>query len=224
MNTYYLTMANTLNTNQIKGILNAFKDFEITPFQFFHGLLGTKIFEDHPTTLSLSDDGDAILNLFKSSNGTSALTTRWVYRVAKETYRTQMHELTKKENGFHFLASKTTEDQLTWSTIEALSTQMQNCAPDLWQLVAELLMADPTANLMREQRALKKARAGKLVNEPNDGDITMSDAAAEDDDREFLDSNDIPLVEEGDDAPDDLQEHVAKQFGALIMIVSLLSS
>jgi len=44
-------MVNTLNTNQIKGILNAFKDFEITPLQFFHGLLGTKIFEDHPTTL-----------------------------------------------------------------------------------------------------------------------------------------------------------------------------
>ena len=217
-------MVNTLNTNQIKGILNAFEDFEITPLQFFQGLLGTKIFEDHLTTLSLFDDGDVILSLFKSLNGTSALTTRWVYRVAKETYRTQMHELTKKENGFHFLASKTTEDQLTRSTIEALSTQMQNCAPDLWQLVAELLMADPTANLMREQHALKKARAGKLVNEPNDGDITMSDATAEDADREFLDSNDIPLVEEGDNAPDDLQEHVAKQFGSLIMIVSLLSS
>jgi len=216
-------MVNTLDLNQIKGILNAFKDFEITPLQFLLGILGTNTFEDHPTTLSLSDDGDTILSLFQSSNGTSALTTQWVSRVAKETYTTQMWELTKKENGFHFLASKTTEDQLTWSTVEALSMQMQKCAPDLWQLFAELLMADPTANLMHEQHALKKAGAGKSNHETNDGDIMMSDAAAEDADREFLDYNDIPLLEEGDDAPDDLQEHIAKQFGALVMIVSFLS-
>ena len=101
-NISYLKMANTVDLNQIKGILNAFEDFEITLLQFFHGILGTNIFETHPVTLSLSEDGHAILSLFKSSNGTSVLTTQWVSRVAKETYRTQMQELTKKENGFHF--------------------------------------------------------------------------------------------------------------------------
>ena len=95
-------MANTVDLNQIKGILNAFEDFEITLLQFLHGILGTNIFEDHPVTLSLSEDGDAILSLFKSSNRTSVLTTQWVSRVAKETYRTQMQESTKKESGFHF--------------------------------------------------------------------------------------------------------------------------
>ncbi|KIK05388.1 hypothetical protein K443DRAFT_42255, partial [Laccaria amethystina LaAM-08-1] len=51
------------------------------------------------------------------------------------------------DNDFHFLASKTIEDQLIHSTVKVVSTQMQNCVPDLWQLFAELLMADSTTAL-----------------------------------------------------------------------------
>ena len=43
-------MANLQYLNEVKIILNAFEDSEITAHQFLHGLLSTNIFEDHPIT------------------------------------------------------------------------------------------------------------------------------------------------------------------------------
>ena len=138
-------------------ILNAFEDSEITAFQFLHELLLSNTFEDHPVTLSIVEDLDAILDTVKSAGATSDQTERWVFRGAEQGYQAQLLQLTKKESGFHFLPSKITNAQLMETKIENLSKQMNHHAPDLWRLVANLLAADPAADRRRAQFACRKA-------------------------------------------------------------------
>ena len=61
-------MANLQHLNQVKRILNVFEDTEITAHQFLHGLLSMNIFEDHPITLSIIEDLDAILDTVSSAS------------------------------------------------------------------------------------------------------------------------------------------------------------
>ena len=62
-------MANLPHLNKVKFILNAFEDSKITAHEFLHRLLSTNIFEDHPITLSILEDLNAILNTIPNQNG-----------------------------------------------------------------------------------------------------------------------------------------------------------
>ena len=58
--------------NEVKSMLNAFDDSEITvqdytPPIFLHRILLTKIFEDHPVTLLIVKDLDTILDTVSSA-------------------------------------------------------------------------------------------------------------------------------------------------------------
>jgi len=208
---------------KLRGVLDAFEDFDITPSQFFGGLLTTHIFEDRQTTISLAEDVVSILEIFNSASSTSKSTERWIFRVAETKYKAQVLTLTKKESGFHFLASKATTSQLMNTHIDSLGSDMKNIAPDLWRLLAELHAADPAANERRVDLAHKRAGAITKPNQrSNDGDISMMDAADGGDNEswEIIDSNDIHLVDEEEDAPEDLSDHVKTQFDALVKIVS----
>ena len=211
-------MANLQHLNKIKNILNAFEDSEITVYEFLHGLLklSTNIFEDHPVMLSIIEDLDSILDTVKSAVSTSDQTEQWMFRNAEKTYQAQVLRLTEKESGFRFQASKITEAQLTETKIENLSTQMDHYAPDLWRLIANLLAADPATNRRRAQYACRKASSWS-----NDGDITMGDAMGDCAEDEMLSTRgDVQLIDEDDDAPENLTEQVEDQFHTLIVIVS----
>ena len=49
--------------------LNTFEDSEVTAHQFLHRLLSTNIFEDHPITVSILEDLNAILDTIPNQNG-----------------------------------------------------------------------------------------------------------------------------------------------------------
>jgi len=49
--------------------LNTFEDSEVTAHQFLHRLLSTNIFEDHPITLLILEDLNAILDTIPNQNG-----------------------------------------------------------------------------------------------------------------------------------------------------------
>ena len=216
-------MANLQYLNEIKIILNAFEDSEITAHQFLHGLLSTNIFEDHPVTLSIIEDLDAILDTMSSAGATSDRTEQWVFRSAEKGYQVQVLQLTKRESGLHFLPGKITSAQLMENKVEILSTQMNNHAPDLWRLVANLLGADPAADRRRAKLAYRKAGSGTQEADPrlNNGDITMGDAEGDgSEDGALNNSGDIGLIDEDEDAPEDLKQQVQHQFNTLIVIVS----
>jgi hypothetical protein len=58
-------------------------------------------------------------------------------------YKDQMSKLTWKENGFHFLTAKLTEEQLRSFDVEDLIKRIMALAPDLWKLMENLHAADP---------------------------------------------------------------------------------
>jgi len=72
----------------------------------------------------------------------------------------------KKESGLHFLPSKITNAQLMENKVENLSTQMNHHAPDLWRLVANLLVADPAGDQRWAKLAYRRAGSGTLKADP----------------------------------------------------------
>lgn len=133
-------MKNLQYLNEVKIILNAFEDSGITPSQFLQGLLVTtgNILEDHPTTLSIIEDLDFILDTLKYAPATSTETTQWLFRSAEKEYQVQVLRLTHKDASFRFHPGKTTSAQLAETKIENLGRQMEHLAPDLWRLLASL--------------------------------------------------------------------------------------
>ncbi|KIJ96064.1 hypothetical protein K443DRAFT_58662, partial [Laccaria amethystina LaAM-08-1] len=182
--------------------------------------------EDHPVMLSIITDLDAILDTMSAAQATSNRAGQWVFRSAQKGYKAQVLQLTKKESGLHFLPGKITNAQLMENKIENLSTQMNRHAPDLWRLVANLLAADPAADRRRARLAYRKAGSGTQKADPrlNDGDITMGDAVGDmSEDETPEDSGDIRLINEDEDAPEDLIEQVQHQLNSLIKQVLCLS-
>jgi len=208
-----------LHLHEVKSVLNAFEDSKITIHDFLHGILSTNIFEDHPVTLSIIEDLDSILDTLKSAVSTSDQTERWIFRNAEKGYQAQVLRLTEKESGSHFQANKITDAQLTETKIEKMSRQMNHYAPDLWRLIANLLAADPAISRRRVQFACRNASSWS-----NDGDITMGDAEGDGEEDEMPGTcSDIQLIDDDDDAPEDLTEQAQQQFNTLIVIVSDLN-
>jgi len=213
-------MSNLQYLNEVKSILNAFEDSEITVHQFLHGLLSMNIFGDHPITLSIIEDLDTILDTVSSARATSDRARKWVFQSAEKGYQAQVLQLTKKESGLHFLPGKITNDQLMENKIENLSTQMNNHAPDLWRLITNLLAADPTVDQRWAKLAYRKAGSG-TQKAADDGDVTMGDAVGNGlEDKTSENSGNISLIDEDEDAPEDLTEQVQQQLNSLIVIVS----
>ena len=143
-----------------------------------------------------------------SARATSDQTGQWVFRSVEKGYQAQVLRLTKKESGLHFLPGKITNAQLMENKIENLSMQMNHHAPDLWRLVAKLLVADPAGDQRRVRLAFRRAGSGKQKADPrlNDGDITMGDAVGDGSEDEMENSGDIGLIDEDEDAPEYLTE------------------
>jgi hypothetical protein len=208
-------MENLQHLHKVKNILNAFEDSEFTVYEFLHGLLSTNIFEDHPVTLSIIEDLDSILDMMKSAVSTSDQTEQWMFRNAEKGYQAQVLRLTEKESGSHSQANKITDAQLTETKIEKISRQMDHYAPDLWRLIANLLAADPATSRRRVQMCRNASSWS------NDGDITMGDAAGDGEEEvPGTTSSGIQLIDDDDDAPEDLTEQAQQQFNTLIVIVS----
>ena len=138
-----------------------------------------------------------------------------------------MATLSHKDSGFHFAAKTMTEERLKSFSIDAMATEMQNRAPDLWQLLKILLLADPQWAYKKEWA---RKRAGHTQNtgiseEHNSrefGEIELGDL---DDDNGWedvdADGEELQLVDEDEDEPEDIQEKKEEQFDALISIVTI---
>ena len=131
---------------QISDILNVFEHFELTEYEFIHSLLLTDTFKDHPVTKSFSAQVELCLEAFKGSTLTADNTSKWVFQVSRQGYISQIRVLAKKESGFHFYANKITEERLKQFSIDKVSKKMVELAPDLWNLLAGVLAADPSSN------------------------------------------------------------------------------
>ena len=103
-----------------------------------------------------------------------------MFQVARQGYISQIQVLTRKESGFHFYAKKISEDKLKQFSIDKVSKKMVELVPDLWNLLAGVLAADPNSNQRRViQRDMPNERR-EQSSRVSDGDIEMGDVTLHD--------------------------------------------
>ncbi len=142
-----------------------------------------------------------------------------------------MLSLTYKENGFHFLTAKMNEEQLQSFNIKDLMKRMMTIAPDLWELLETLHAANSQINYQRawtQKRSKMKhkgTREASHIRKGNVSEIEMADvqtALGPDEEKYWkaFDADNIALIEDEEDEPEDLQEQVKSQTEAIMQIVS----
>ena len=65
-------------------------------------------------------------------------------RVATATYQFELMTLIHPQHGFHFAATSASLGQLEDFSIARMGRKIQEVAPNLWQLLGDLLDADPS--------------------------------------------------------------------------------
>jgi hypothetical protein len=88
----------------------------------------------------LSRIPDVLDALSEQSN--EALATGAI-RVAAATYQSELRKLILPQNGFHFTGTSASLSQLEDFSIARMGRKIQEVAPNLWQLLGDLLNADP---------------------------------------------------------------------------------
>jgi hypothetical protein len=148
----------------VKLILDAVKSTNLTIESFMIAAISMEECISHPLSRSFLNRGIKTLldGLLENILAFSAVSS-WGMMQAMSVYKKQMSNLTSKENGFHFLTAKITEEQLRNFDIEDLMKWMSIIAPDLWKLIETLHAADSWINYMRAwtQKRSKKKREGK---------------------------------------------------------------
>ena len=151
----------------------------------------------------------------------------WICTTMKAIYTAEIRLLTRPDAGLHYIAKGMTESKLREFNIDNIVEQMSANAPLVWELLDELLSADPQHRYKREwdRKQAQQAAAAKL--RPRQGakshdDVNMIDGTNFDDDepfRQFFDQT-VPIVEEDEDEPEDIVDQVERRHASKITIVS----
>ena len=78
-----------------------------------------------------------------SEQSSEALATG-AMRVAAATYQFELRTLIHPQNGFHFAGTSASLGQFEDFSIASMGQKIQEVAPNLWQLLGDLLDADPS--------------------------------------------------------------------------------
>ena len=185
----------------------------------------------NPLSRSFLDGGiETLLDSLLGNEGLICSTvSNWVILQAMKIYKKEMSKLTSKDNGFHFLTAKMTQEQLQNFDIEDVMKRIMVIAPYLWRLMETLHAADSRINYQRiwtqkrSKTVFKGRREGgyKRRGPEVEGDIEMADVQPvwelRDDEQDF---EEFELIGEEDDEPEDIQEQAKTKFEALAQIVS----
>jgi hypothetical protein len=109
-----------------------------TVSQFFLLVLNDKTFENHPAN-DILGQSEQILDAFFFHPKTSLSTSTWAHGVSKKKYVQSIQSLSQKSSGWHFNAFRVSAKQLEEFQIKSMAECMQECAPELWDLVGSML-------------------------------------------------------------------------------------
>ena len=214
----------------VKLILDALHSTNLTIESFVIMAISTEECDMNPLSRSFLDGGIEILLDSLLQNGLICSTvSNWVILQAMKIYKKEMSKLTSKDNGFHFLTAKMTQEQLQSFDIEDIMKRIMVIAPNLWRLMETLHAADSRINYQRtwtQKRSKKrdgKGEEGYKRNHGPEGDIEMADVQTVwelDDEEEEV--NEFALIgdTEEDDEPEDVLEQAKNRFESLARIVS----
>jgi hypothetical protein len=160
----------------------------------------------------------------------------WMRSTMKTMYTAEILSLTQSDARLHYIAKGMTENKLREFNIDDIIEQMSANAPLVWELLDELLSADP---YLRHKRDLARKRAQKTAaakRQPHQGAGTSSDNSHnnvdttnldDSDDNfvdnqywEFFDQSVSLAVEEDEDKLEDIVDQVERRHESKIAIVS----
>ncbi|RDB20677.1 hypothetical protein Hypma_012104 [Hypsizygus marmoreus] len=84
-----------------------------------------------------------LLDALHAHPSTHSITSAWAQVAMKNTYNTEILSLTRPDSGLHYIALGITEDKICEFDIDDITERMSTGAPHLWELLDELLSADP---------------------------------------------------------------------------------
>ncbi|KAJ8519093.1 hypothetical protein ONZ45_g3922 [Pleurotus djamor] len=159
----------------IKDIL---RTYQLTPLNVVKSLL-------------LNDDGEAreLLDnlaepLLKVMEGrvAQAKLVAWAGPYMLRTYKEEVSGISSQRAGFHFGASKTTEEKIRGYQLGEAIQQVSNGAPQLWNLLSTLLSSDEEVVSQRKtlarRRRRKRAKKRRQSRKEGGGSATESDDTA----------------------------------------------
>ncbi|KAJ7626572.1 hypothetical protein DFH06DRAFT_1103450 [Mycena polygramma] len=114
----------------------------VTASDFVITLLERESYRDHPCTISLAEKAPEIIDLFATHPLSSKSTFAWA-RKAIQKKTTESIKLLTANQDWHFGAAHASATQLEDFQIEEMAAEMQEIAPDLWNLLHLLLTKDP---------------------------------------------------------------------------------
>lgn len=235
----------SLSTQQLEAILNKLNDFSSSAADFIISLLKNAELTDNTPVEEMAQRLDEILGAMKQNKDTSPQLLKWANEHVQSTYASEILTLVRTTQGFHFGARKATAAELGAIDIDTIASNMRELAPELWDLLGLLLLADPVSNERRtrarekrqEKKKEAKERAAKATAKDRDGDVTMAsiepenlesankDADEEDYWEDMADPADIfndQSGEESEEEEEGLKNSAAEREKALITIVRLL--
>ena len=99
-------------------------------------------FQEHHYLENLIHNSMEIFNPFFRHPKASGSALDWANTVMKKKYAKDIKDLANVKNGWHFGALHTSEMQLKDFWIEDMAQEMQQLAPELWDLLGLMLSAD----------------------------------------------------------------------------------
>ena len=172
-------------------------------------------------TMSAHDNTCLILQLLLREQGTEGMMADWAVSAVKDVCTREIVQLANRKAGFHFLVQKTQYKQLKDTEIHNMADKMERAAPMVWNLVDVLLSADPKRVYQCEWTQKKAKRQWE-----NNTTMSSSREVEGDSDEEdyFQYFNEIPLMNENEDEPEDLKQQAVECHNTILEIVSCRSA
>ena len=193
-------------------------------------LVSTELGRRHSDFSKLVECLPALLNELAALPQTEDIIMKHSVTQATSTFQSQLGHLADKKAGYHFGVGSTTASKLREYSIEKQALDIQQKAPDVWNLLSALCMCHNPRNYQRRKDKggfkplvdpFDAAGAQPQANESRttSAQVPMDVDEAEGAEEGVTDTPPIPLVEDDDDAPDNLGEIEEKQLDALLSIV-----
>ncbi|KAF8997420.1 hypothetical protein BDQ17DRAFT_1329411 [Cyathus striatus] len=146
-------------------VLNILSEHNLTVAEFLLDLLHNQnpIIIESEQVLSLAMYGNKIYTAFSEHPTTAKTITEWMCGRMKQMYTQEIVALTDQNAGFHFGAKNTTQEKLCNFSLADTARKMKQFAPALWDLLSDLLDANPTRQ--RKRKLKRQERSGMATGE-----------------------------------------------------------
>ncbi|KAG6808473.1 hypothetical protein H0H92_004012 [Tricholoma furcatifolium] len=203
----------------LSALLKHIADSGVTPGELAVELLHSNIVTYEYIFTNLSSPAvHELLNTLQNNSNTKSTLLSYAHTIMKETYASEIQSLSKREAGFHFDTLKTTEKKLREFDMEGTARKISEGASLVWDLLDRLFLADLHLSTRRDRRKSQR----ELKKTGDDTQRVQEQPENSDDEYWTFYDESVPLVDEGDDEPEDLVDLAKERQKRLITVKKLV--